>query len=234
MGSWLQKRIFRQILALSDSAITSNEGYFKEIATFNQHKCSLLLTAIGSNVGELSTNVPLAKRSRRLVIFGLWVTRLRLYERHMDGIKKLADLLQIDEIADVGNIDDPAPMLKQAKNELGDRMKIYGRLPASEISLLMADSVVGVANYNYALRSKSGVVAAYQAHGVPCVLFSPIGETSIGLLSGECLSASQVIATPQTELFELLAKASEAGFADYQTNRSFDAVAKKIAPVLWS
>jgi hypothetical protein len=152
----------------------------------------------------------------------------------MDGIKKLADLLQIDEIADVGNIDDPAPMLKQAKNELGDCMKIYGRLPASEISLLMADSVVGVANYNYALRSKSGVVAAYQAHGVPCVLFSPIGETSIGLLSGECLSASQVIAAPQTELFELLAKASEAGFAYYQTNRSFDAVAKKIAPVLWS
>jgi hypothetical protein len=152
----------------------------------------------------------------------------------MHGIKKLVELLQIDEIADVGNIDDPAPMLKQAKSELGERMKIYGRLPASEISALLTDSMVGVANYNYSLRSKSGVVAAYQAHGVPCVLFPSLDESSTGTFSDECLSAAQVFTAPQTELFELLKKASASGFADYQKNRSFDAVAKKIEPVLWS
>lgn len=232
MGSWLQKRIFRQILALSDAAITSNEGYLEEIRSNNTKHCPLVLTAIGSNVGELNALVPLATRSRRLVIFGLWVTRLRLYERHMEVIKKLVELLQIDEIADVGNIDDPAPMLKQAKSELGERMKIYGRLPASELSALLADSMVGIANYNYSLRSKSGVVAAYQAHGVPCVLFPPIGEISVGQLSDECLSAAQVFATPQSYLFELLERTSEAGFDDYQKNRSFDSVAKKIEPVL--
>ncbi len=233
MGSWLQKRIFRQILALSDAAITSNEGYLEELRSNNAKNCPLLLTAIGSNVGELNALVPRAKRSRRLVIFGLWITRLRLYERHMDGIKKLVELLQIDEIADVGNIDDPAPMLKQAKSELGERMKIYGRLPASTISALLADSMVGVANYNYSLRSKSGVVAAYQAHGVPCVLFPPIGEIYTGQLSDECLSAAQVFATQQSNLFELLERTSEAGFDDYQKNRSFDAVAKKIESLLW-
>lgn len=233
MGSWLQKTIFQKILLLCDAAITSNEDYYNEIAAFNYHNCPLLLTAIGSNVGELNVLIPLVKRSRRLVIFGLWVTRLRLYEQHMDGIKKLAELLQIDEIADIGNIDDPAPMLKQANSELGDRMKIYGRMRASEISALLADSVVGVANYNYSLRSKSGVVAAYQAHGMPCVLFPPVGETSTGPLSDECLSAVQVFATPQTKLLELLERTSEAGFNYYQNNRSFDSIAIKVEPLLW-
>ena len=232
MGSWLQKRTFQQILALSDAAITSNEGYFEEIRRNNNQNCPLVLTAIGSNVGELSEIVPLAKRSRRLVIFGLWVTRLRLYERHMDGIKKLVELLQIEEIADVGNIDDPAPMLMQAKSALGDRMKIYGRLPANKISALLADSLAGVANYNYSLRSKSGVVAAFQAHGVPCVLFSPVDESSTGPLTNECLSAAQVFATQQSELLGLLKNASETGFDNYHRKRSFDAIAKKLEPVL--
>jgi hypothetical protein len=234
MGAWLQKRIFRQILALSDAAITSNEGYLDELQRNNAHSIPLQLTAIGSNVGELNAPKPFATRHRRLVIFGLWITRLLLYERHMDGIKKLAEILQIDEIADVGNIDDFTPMLTQAKSELGDRMKIYGRLPAAEISSLLADSMIGVANYDYALRSKSGVVAAYQAHALPCLLFPSLGETSTRGLSDECLSAVQFFATPQTELMGLLAKASDAGFADYQNHRSFDAIARKIEPLLWT
>ena len=112
-------------------------------------------------------------------------------------------------------------------------MKIYGRLPAQEISALLADSLVGVANYSYTLRAKSGVVAAYQAHGVPTVLFPPLGETSAGKLSDECLNVAQIFATPHAMLNELLKSTSEAGFADYQQSRSFNASAKKIEQLLW-
>ena len=120
LSSWLQKRIFHKLLAMSDAAITSNEGYLEEIQAHTNSNCALMLAGIGSNVGELSAITPLEKRSRRLVIFGLWVTRLRLYERHMTQLIELAERLEINEIADVGNIDDPAPMLAQVKNKLGD------------------------------------------------------------------------------------------------------------------
>lgn len=234
LGSWLQKRIFRQIVALSDAAITSNQGYLEEIKSCNQRAIPLVLAGIGSNIGELTTTKPFTARSRRLVIFGLWITRLLLYERHMEGIKKLAKTLEIDEIADVGNIDEHVPMLYQAKSELGAQMKIYGRLPASKISELLADSLVGIANYNYSLRSKSGVVAAYQSHGLPCVLFPSVDEISTGELSDDCLSSDQIFRTPKDEIMELLQKASAAGFADYQASRSFESVARKIEPLLWA
>jgi hypothetical protein len=232
MGSWLQKRIFKEILHLSDAAVTSNEGYLEEMQRTNLHNIPLVLAGIGSNVGELVASVPIEKRKRRLAIFGLWATRMRLYERHLDGIRALVEKLEVEEIADIGSIDGSPPLLMRAKNVLGERMKIYGQLPAEEISALLADSFVGIANYSYSLRLKSGVVAAYQAHGVPAVLFPPLGQTEPGTLSEECLTNTQIFETPQQELFELLTKSSRAGFTDYQLNRSYGAVASRVEPLL--
>jgi hypothetical protein len=233
MGSWLQKKIFKEILTLSDAAITSNAGYLEQMKRYNSHPCPLALAGIGSNVGQLQTPKPLAERANRMAIFGLWASRMRLYEQHMGAIRELADKLHVDEIADIGSIDDGATaLLNQASAALGKKFKIYGRLPASEISALLAESLAGIANYDYLLRQKSGIVAAYQAHGVPCILFNPQGQAVTQPLMDDCLTALQVVTAEDTALAGLLQKFSQAGFEEYRQNRSYEAVVQKIGALL--
>ena len=228
MGSWLQKSIFQQILSLSDATITSNTGYFEEIKK-NSSK-PMLLTGIGSNVGEPAAPIPWAGRKRRLVMFGLPATRARLYQQHLADLKTLSSQLAIDEIADVGSAEGVTTTLDEVRNQFGPMFHSYGIQPAGRISEILANSLAGAVNYRYYQRFKSGVVAAYQAHALPAILFTPSGEQVALEHAADALTVEEVLSA--SDVNALLAACAMGGFNYYRAHRSFNKIAKDVLPLL--
>jgi hypothetical protein len=231
MGSWLQKRIFRQILQLSDAAITSNAGYYEEIKTYSSTK-PLLLTGIGSNVGEPIASIPWDERKRRLVVFGLPATRERLYRQHLPNIKSLCSQLAIDELADLGSTEGIGSTIDDMRKQFSPIFRSYGVLPMKRISNILANSLAGAVNYRYDLRFKSGVVAAYQAHALPAILFTPKGEQVPLDFAPDALAAEEVFSAQDKNTEAQLGVYAKNGFNYYRSHRSFETIAKDILPLL--
>ena len=242
LTSGLQKRIFREILALSTAGITSSEDYLERMRAENSTGRPLILAGIGSNVGELDSPPPLAARARRLAIFGVYTSRQTLYEQHMPLLRRLVDHLGVTEVADIGTAGEDRQLLNWVKDQFGSKFHVYGALPATEVSRLLADSSVGVVNYDYHLRSKSGIVAAYQSHAVPTVIFTPIQHLRPTQFADDALTAEELMglggeappgAQGQSAVLNsaaLLNAAGPAGFAYYQRNRSYASILRQILP----
>ena len=232
MGSWLQKRIFQQLLELSDAAATSNAAYFEEMKVYAPLK-PVVLTGIGSNVGEPENSVAWEKRKRRLVVFGLPATRARFYQQHLVAMQELRGKLALDEIADVGGADGFESTIGHAGGALGPVFRRYGILPQEKVSALLADSLAGVVNYRFDLRFKSGIVAAYQAHALPTILFTPRGLEGEFETAADVLRAEQILEAGVVQSMQLLATCAQRGFEHYKEHRSFKTTAEKLAPLLF-
>lgn len=229
-SSGLQRRIFREILALSTVAISSNEEYVQIMHRSNLRQRPVILAAIGSNVGELLAPRPISERSRRMAIFGVYTSRKWFYEQHLPLLCTLIDRLGVEEVADIGTIGDAQQVLSWAGEKMGGRLHVYGALPASEVSRLLADSMFGAVNYDASLRSKSGIIAAYQAHGVPTILFTPVGHAPTQAVTSDALTVEQALAIPSSELRLRLEQTAAAGHEYYQRVRSYAAILRQILP----
>jgi hypothetical protein len=161
--SSLQKNLAARLARLSDSCLTSREGYaeiLKELSR-NKHR-SIPTLPVFSNIGEPEqTPLPLKDRKRRLVIFGGRSNRARVYENSLAALERVCRALAIEEIFDVGP---PTDTLVSQIN--GVPLIQTGKRPATEISALLSDSVAGYFDYNTAFLAKSTIFAAYSAHGV--------------------------------------------------------------------
>jgi hypothetical protein len=229
-----QHRIFRELLELCVAAITSNSEYLEQMKRDNVARHPLLQGGVCSNVGELDSPAPFAGRPRRLLVFGKYLTRVALYQQHMTALQKILTHLDIEEIADVGEIGSMRDTLTRYSGPLEGKLRIYGPLPVEEVATLMTQSVAGAVNYRYSLRSKSGVVGAYQAHALPVVLFAPPGEPDAVGPDLDCLSPAQILAEEKdsARLTSLLENAADAGFTFYRKHRSCASIILQILPWL--
>jgi len=133
-----------------------------------------------SNVGEPEYVPPLDKRARRILIFGTRGRRARIYQRAISLLVNACQLLEVEEICDVG------PSLNLNISEIkGIPLVEVGEKSAQEVSELMLDSLAGIAysNDNNKL-TKSGVFATYCAHGLVPIITqsksSPIDMLEVG------------------------------------------------------
>ncbi|MGD1900506.1 MAG: hypothetical protein ACFB16_26650 [Phormidesmis sp.] len=165
--SSVQKQLAAQLVHLSNRIFTSNQTMTQLIANLTPEVSSVVKTLpVFSTVGESVAPPGLEKRSRRLLIFGHRNSRTQVYEQCRTTIEYLCQMLSIEEICDVGK---PTGLTLSEFNNVPVVEK--GILEASEISWLMADSVVGLLNFPPPrFLAKSTVFAAYCAHGViPCM-----------------------------------------------------------------
>ena len=241
-ASALQRRIFRRLLALSDAAFTSNEVFLAQMKAADragdQARRPVSLIGICSNVGEPERPRPFAERKRRLAVFGRFATRRHLYQRHGAALLAVARHLGIEEIADIGPVEDAEWMESNVGVRFGALLRIYGALPAAEVSVLLDDSMVGAVSNPYSLAGKSGVVAAYQAHAVGVLLFPYGDEVEPRELAdsagGWALSTEELLAQPAGShaLRERMAQAAAAGHRHYRHFRSARAMAETLLPAL--
>lgn len=175
---WLspvQRFIVRGLVELSDFWITNRDDSAFWLRNCNREKPNAVLPVF-SNVGEIDSLSE--KRQPNLIIFGSSLLREKTYKSlnndFFDWILK--NSLQIHDVGP--NIKDPHLMdFLSNKNIIQ-----HGRLDSDKVSELMRESMFGVVTYPIEYISKSGVFAAYCAHGMCPVVNSKHYTSTDGLV----------------------------------------------------
>ena len=150
-----QQRIAADLSRLSDAVWTTtpeNRDWLTRRAPVGK---PIYVRPVISNVGEVANPKPASTRSYDAVLFGSSHSRRLSIQAPAFG-RNLRDLgiRRLTEIGPgepVGPIDCPIEFL--------------GALPPEKVSEILADAGYGVTHYRPKLFGKSGVVAAYAAHG---------------------------------------------------------------------
>jgi hypothetical protein len=164
----LQKQIARDILNLSSAAITPTELYSKRLSEWRDGS-GIKITAmpVFSNVGELGCGSRPCARTATAVVFGLAGVEDRLFGIYRSEIERIVSALGIEKIFDVG------PRLSSTPRTLaGVPVISKGVLLQPAVSELLQQARFGFLAYPLDFVGKSGVFAAYAAHGVVPVVLS--------------------------------------------------------------
>lgn len=176
-----QKRLVRRLAILSDRCITSIQEYADTLYVLSQGKHSTIPTLpIFSNVAEPSTVLPLAKRQKRLVVFGQSSSRQGVYSHSSKELSYICQQLGISEILDIGP---PIGVELTSINQVP--IRVLGPQSAELVSDLLANSLAGFLRYEPHRLAKSGIFAAYCAHGLLPITVQPNSPIPVdGLVSG--------------------------------------------------
>jgi hypothetical protein len=185
---------------LSDLCLTSTERYIGQIQQLSRGKQrDVPLLPIFSNVGEPAEVRPLAERQRTLIIFGQRHSKGGIY-KHETLLQTISSSLHIEQILDIGPRTGlaPAAIGKIPIQELGE-------LPATDISQLLSQSLAGFLTYDPRRLSKSGIFAAYCAHGLLPINSQSLASTVDGLQPGVHYWASDRASLLNLELGQAIA-----------------------------
>src|SRR5262245_39459494 len=164
----LQKQIARSILRLSSAAIAPNERYRKQLLEWEEGRL-IKITAmpVFSNVGEPGCGSAPCRRSAAAIVFGLAGVEDRLFGIYRRDLERIIAALGIEKIFDVG------PRFSSVPSSLaGVPIISKGILPHGAVSELLQKARFGFVAYPLDFIGKSGVFAAYAAHGVVPVVLS--------------------------------------------------------------
>ncbi|MBC7489956.1 MAG: hypothetical protein H7240_08345 [Glaciimonas sp.] len=177
---WLspaQRHIARRVVEISDFWITSREGSAQWLRRFSGKKPHAVLPVF-SNVGEMQAYS--SERAPKIVVFGSAGLRMATYRAVGEALFSWARDRGL-ELHDIGPaIDQPSisAILKRAG------VIEHGRLESAEVSKILADAAFGILSYPVDYVAKSGVFAAYCAHGVCPILVSKHYAPSDRLMMG--------------------------------------------------
>jgi hypothetical protein len=158
----LQKRSAKVLALLSRKLITPMERYAQILKSFGVHS-QIIKIPVFSNVGEVSSPKPLRERKPQMVVFGNRLRRAEIYSSYRLQLIEACRGLGLEAIVDVGSPLPNSPDLPVGLIEKG----VQG---TEEITALLSDSRAGFLTYFDGYLAKSGVFAAYCAHGVLPIL----------------------------------------------------------------
>ena len=155
--SWIARRIGR----LSSALMSTHPMGVQTVEACVGNETPVRVSPAFSNVGEPSTNPPWDDRDC-VVLFGGRDEKEELYTR-TDQLTSLFDRQEIDRIVDLGPPPDAVPSFDLPHDILGIQ-------PADTISQWLGRARLGLAHRRLDIMTKSGLVAAYLAHGVPLIV----------------------------------------------------------------
>jgi len=184
LSSW-QRYLAGGLVRVSDRLVTSKQLYAKILQKvvarqtshlYDGHKLPILALPVFSNVGEPDTLLPLTSRDRPLVVFGGATSRFRVYKYCQMTLKQVCQKLRIEHIFDIG------PTVKLDLLALTNLpIQVLGEQPLSDVSRMLANSLVGFIDYPTDFLGKSTIFASYCAHGMLPVIGRFSGEDADGL-----------------------------------------------------
>lgn len=180
----LQKNLASRLAQLSDRCVTSKVSYAEILYNLARIKQgSITSVPVFSNIGEPESEyvLPLAKRTRRLIVFGHRNSRSQVYQQCHKALEQICQTLKIIEICDIGI------STGLGLSEInGIPIVEKGVVEAAEVSKILLDSVAGFLNVPPPTHlAKSTIFAAYCAHKlIPCMVSSSKAPID-GLQSGK-------------------------------------------------
>ena len=175
----IQKSLAIQLAQLTDRCLTSCESYAILLHQFGQGKHGHIpLLSVPSNLGEPIEIPALVERQPRLIIFGQTGAKARVY-KNPKQLSQICQALDIQEILDIG------PPTGLNLNHL-TKLPIVemGFQSSAKASALLLDSIAGIINYDPNRLAKSGIFAAYCAHGILPISDQVSSQPSNGLSPG--------------------------------------------------
>lgn len=222
----LQKRAIRRVLDCTDAAITNMQRYASELRSWSNREVHCL--PVPSNVGEPRMPPPLARRARRVCMFGI-----RPGQREVSALaaRTLRDALQawsIEEIVLVGESPVPATF-----SGMGCPVIERRALPAADVGDVLQGCIAGLLSYPEAALGKSGVYAAYSAHGLASVLLPVPGSGTPSLdgptLGQHFLDVDGFAVTSELSRLQDIADNARAWYGTHSTSAHAEVVARECA-----
>lgn len=170
--AWLAARL----AAAADALWTNSTQHAQWLRTKVAADTPLQVWPVFSNVGEPLHLPTWATRRPEAVVFGSASTRQRAFDA-LRGHETVLRDLGIDTIVEVGSG-------TSTSHITGLRHRQVGRLDTEALGQLLLGSQVGVLDYPSTLLGKSGVLAAYAAHGCAVLNTRPAGLDTEGLVAG--------------------------------------------------
>jgi hypothetical protein len=162
----LQRTIARGILNLSSDAIATTQLFRDQLLKWN-HSARVACMPVFSNVGEPDCCALPGARAAIAVVFGLAGVEDRLFGDFRRDVEQVIATTKIEKIVDVGPRSLSAP-----KSFTGLPVVSKGALPAFAVSNILQKARFGFAAYPFDVLAKSGVFAAYAAHGTLPIVFA--------------------------------------------------------------
>jgi Glycosyl transferase 4-like domain len=172
-----QKNTARNILKLSSAAITPTDLYKKRLSEWRDGDATeITAMPVFSNMGEPGCGPAPCARTAAAVVFGLAGVEDYIFGIYRSEIERIISTLGIEKIFDVG------PRLSAMPGTLaGVPVISKGVLPQGAVSELLQRARFGFVAYPLDFVAKSGVFAAYAAHGVVPIVLSDKQGTFDGL-----------------------------------------------------
>jgi len=182
---WLspvQKGIARHILNLSAGAITPTAIYENRLRHWRRGDVEIKCMPVFSNVGEAEDAIPPSARAAIAVVFGLAGIEDRLFGDYRPRLERIVAAVGIKRVIDIGPRFSPVP------SSIGGAPVIsMGTLSPVRVSEVLQKVKFGFVAYPLHVIGKSGVFAAYAAHGVVPIVFSDKPGQCDGLQQGRHL-----------------------------------------------
>lgn len=118
-----------------------------------------------SNVGEPEALPDYSERKPYAVCFGRAGRKEEMYQQHVKTLNSTLQSAGIERIVDIGS-----PPSEASYIGLNVPVNTTGIQPVDAISTCLREASLGLLNYPLHCLKKSGIWAAYAAHGVPAVL----------------------------------------------------------------
>jgi hypothetical protein len=183
----VQRWIAKSLAQASEHCFTNLNVNARTLAKLTSRKDRhFTVLPVFSNVGEPAQLPSWGERQPKMVVFGSAAWRRKAYQECKHDLEKACHHMGLNEIVDIG-----APTNLQ---ELPVRVSGRGILSAAETSREMLSARAGFFAYPINCLGKSGIFAAYAAHGlVPVTFEGNKMENGDGLVLGEhFLSAAGV------------------------------------------
>jgi hypothetical protein len=159
-----QRAVAIRIARASDTLMTNREQSARWLERGSGRLVgSVLSLPITSNVGEPGSVPPWGGRPPRAVAFGGVRNKQFLCGTSAKATARLLKRLEIAELFDIGQ---PAVIRRAAFERCGIRVRQLGYCTTERVSEVLLESRIGLLDYPFAFLGKSGVLAAYAAHGL--------------------------------------------------------------------
>ena len=160
----LQRFVVAGLARLSEGVATNRILSAQWLRRYARENTPVRVQPVFSKVGEPDPLPPFEERESHAIVFGGGAMKTRLYEtlRHA----KLLSELGIDRVVDLGGRDETPDSVR------GIPVEAHGIQLASTISAHLQRARIGLLQYPVDYLTKSGIWAAYAAHGLPCVVVS--------------------------------------------------------------
>jgi hypothetical protein len=211
---WLspvQRALARRLWKITDGAVTNVGRYARVLRRWRPDaERGLSLMPVFSNVGEPGTLAKWSSRRAQLVVFARPDAAERVYGPYRESLLQACGALEIREIIDIGMRTAPVPSRIGAME-----VTATGRLPAAEVSAILGRARAGFLHYPSDHLGKSGVFAAYAAHGLVPVTSWRRAEEEPGLADGVSYWAVSRAAAA-CPAFESIAQRAAAWYAGHR------------------